>query len=286
VLQIFASMASPGFLRTLGRTLVRDDVVDLAAQLAYYGILALFPFAIFLVTMLGFLPIRGLEDEVFRILRALMPREAARLFEGTIRGVVEARRGWLLAVSVGGSVLAASGGVSALITTLDRAYGVGETRSYVRLKISSILLVLVSAALIVLATAGLLLGPDFGHRVSAWFGLGGVFDSLWRWLRWPVIVLAMSSLLAFLYWACPNVDHPFRFFTPGSVVGVLLWIATSLAFGYYAGTLGDYNKTYGALAGGIVLLTWVYLSSLIVLVGGIVNAVLWRAGRPGPPRPA
>jgi membrane protein len=276
-------MSARAFLGAVARTAVRDGIVDLAAQLAYYGILSLFPFTAFLVTLLGFLPIAGLEDEIFRILGAMMPIEAAALFEGTVRGLVTVRRGGVLALSVVGSVVAASGGVSALITALDRAYGVAETRSWVRLRATALGITLVAAVLIVVATVALIIGPDWAHRAGAWFGLEGIVDPVWRWLRWPAILVAISSLLAFLYWACPDVDHQFRYLTPGSVAGVLLWVVASLGFSAYATRLGNYNRTYGALAAGIVLLTWIYISSLIVLLGGVMNAVVWCAsGRPTP----
>lgn len=269
------------FFRAVGRTIVRENVVDLAAQLAYYGILALFPFAIFLLTILGYLPIQGLTEEIFRLLRQVMPREAAELFVGTIQGVVNVKRGWLLLLSLAGSIFTASGGISALIIALDAAYGVEETRPWWRRQLMAIGLTLLSAVMIIIAVAGLILGPSFGHDVSAWFGLGGAFDTVWRWARWPAIVMALSSMLAFLYWACPNIEQKFKYLTPGSILGVLLWLGATYGFNVYAERLGNYNATYGTLGGGIILLVWIFISSFIIIAGGVANAVIWCASHPG-----
>jgi membrane protein len=277
-------MSLSRFFRAVGRTIVRENVIDLAAQLAYYGILALFPFSILLLTMLGYLPIAGLADEIFRLLRSIMPREAAELFVGTIQGLVNVKRGWLLVLSLVGSIVTASGGISALITALDAAYGVEETRPWWRRQLMAVGLTLLSAVAIIIAVAGLILGPSFGHLVSEWFGLGGAFDTVWRWARWPAIVLALSSMLAFLYWACPNIEQKFKYLTPGSLLGVLLWLGASYGFNTYAERLGNYNATYGALGGGIVLLVWIYISSFIVIAGGVANAVIWCVSHPGESR--
>lgn len=274
----FSGMPPGRFIRTLGHAFLREDFLGLAAQLAYFGILAVFPFAIFLMTVLGFLPIPGLLEEIFRILRTIMPSQAAQLFFGTLSDIVITKRGGLLAFSLGGSLLAASSGISALMNALNRAYGVAETRSWLRRKTSAIVLTIVATLMIIVATTALMFGPDFGHAVSAWFHLDQVFDLIWRLVRWPVTLLTMSLLMAFLYWVCPAAEHRFRILTPGSVLSVVLWVAVSLGFGTYAEVLGHYNRTYGALGAGIVLLVWIYLSGLIVLGGGVVNAVIWRYG--------
>lgn len=273
------------FLRGIAGAASRENLLDLAAQLAYYGILAVFPFAIFLVSILGYLPVRGIEDEIFRLARSVMPDEASGFFESTVRQVTSQRRGGVLSLSLIGAIVTASGGTSALMSALTSTYEVRESRSWVKRKLIAILMTVITAILIIMAVAGLIVGPDVAERISRWLGLGQLFHLLWTWLRWPAIIFGVTTMLALLYWACPPVRQKFKCLTPGSVVGVPLWIIVSYGFNAYASHLGGYGRTYGALAAAIVLLVWFYLSALIVLFGGLLNAVIWRAAHPGKHEP-
>lgn len=267
------------FLVEVGRGIRRDELIDIAGQLAYSSLLALFPFLIFLATVLGFLPIHGVTERLLSDLRRVMPPGVAPLVEDTVRGVVANQNGWLLALSIAGSLWAASGGIGALTTALDHCFGVRETRAWLHVRLRSIGITIGATFLLAVMAVTFMIGPALVEKASAYLGLGQVVAIAWAWLRWPAAVVAMSVLLAMLYWACPDVDQPFRLFTAGSLFAVPAWIGVSLLFNLYVTHLGSFNRTYGALGTAVVLLIWIYVSGLIVLVGGEMNAVLWRGRR-------
>jgi membrane protein len=280
-------MAIPGprgmtlarFFSELYHETIANQLFDVAAQLAYNALLGLFPFIIFLITVLAFLPLKGAADELARLIHEIAPTEAAPLLDQTMRAVVTNRHGRLLAVSLVGSMWAASSGVAALTSALNRAYDTRETRSWFRVRLQSLVITLFSVVMLVVGAVALLVGPGVVEHLAEWFHLGSLPLTLYYWLRWPSIVVVMSLMLAVLYWACPNLHQRFRLLTPGSVVAIPLWIGVSLGFNAYVNTLGSgsINRTYGALGAGVVLMLWIYLSSLIVLLGGEMNAILERA---------
>ncbi len=260
--------------KELVASMMRDEVTDLAAQMAYWALLSLFPFAIFVLTLIGYLPIRGLEDQMLELLHRLMPADAAKLIDSVIHEVVQQQHGWLLVVALVGGVWSASAGVSGTITALNRAQGVTETRPWWQVKLLSLGMTVLAALLTIIATAALILGPKVGHTLWSWFGLGDGFDFAWRILRWPVIIAAMMLMLAFFYSALPDVRRRFRVLSPGAVMAVLLWLGASSLFSLYVSHFASYTTSYGTLGAAVVLLTWLYLAALAVLFGGELNAVL------------
>jgi membrane protein len=283
-LQDRQAMTLPGMrglpLRVFARELldeVRENaLLDVAAQLAFNATLALFPFAIFVVTVLGFLPLRGVLDRVLELLHHVVPPEAAPLLDQTVRGVVRTRNLRLLLAGLVGSIWAASGGVASLTTALNRAYGVRESRPWLLVRAQSLAITLLVTVLVVMAVAAMIVGPTWVERASAELGLGRGPAVVWWWLRWPSIVVTMALLLGILYWACPDVRQRLRLVTPGSVTAIPLWIALSSLFNVYVGRFGTFNRTYGALGAGVVLMLWIYLTGLVVLVGGAINAIVAR----------
>jgi membrane protein len=228
--------------------------------------------------VVAFLPIHGLEVELLRLVREALPTESAALLDGTVRGVVRTPNGRLLALSLAGTTWAATGGVNALTHALNRAYGVRETRAWLRVRLRAMAITLLAAALVIVGTLSLLVGPSLVDRAATLLHLGAGPARVYAWLRWPSIVLTVWLALALLYWACPNVPQRFRSVMPGAALAVPLWIALSLAFNLYLDHLGagTFDRTYGALGAGMVLLVWLYLVASIVLVGGMLNAVVVR----------
>jgi membrane protein len=271
------------FLRELLASVQRNENVDVAAQLAYFALLSLFPFGIFVLTVIGYLPLAGLDRELMSLIYEAMPQEAAALLDKTLHEVLGRQRSGLLLVSLFGTIWSASSGVSALVTALNRALGVRETRSYVRRKLVAMGVTLSAALLTIVATSALLVGPELLHTVLAWLGFDSAFDLIWRWLRLPLALLAMISLLALVYHLLPAKRPPLRPLSLGSVTAVLLWLSASLGLRTYVGHFGAYAKTYGTLGTAVVLMTWLYLSGLAVILGGEIDAVLARlkGSRPG-----
>jgi membrane protein len=263
-------------LRDFFSSIGRNQTFDLAAQLAYWALLALFPFAIFLLTVIGYLPLQGIDQEIMAAVFRVMPGDAAQLFDNTLHEVVGRQRGGLLVVALLGGLWSASGGVSALISALNRAYEVKETRKLWKVKLEALAITLMGVVLSVVAVTAMMIGPEIVYKIWNWFGLGGAFHLLWGYLRWPLMVFSLMILLAVIYWALPNVKHRFRLLSLGSVLAVLAWVLVSMGFNAYVAHFHAYARTYGTLGAAIVLITWLYMSGLLVILGGEINAAYER----------
>ena len=264
------------FAREFVRGFMRNEVLDLAAQVAYFAILALFPFAMFVLTLMGFIPLRGLEHEVTDALYQVAPPGVGTLVESTLREILEKQRGWLLVSTLLFGLWTAAGGVASLTTALNRAYGVAETRPFWRVRVRALAVTLVGVVAAIVATTAMLVGPELLREAWRFFGFSNGFDRLWASLRWPVALLAMTSMVAFMYYVLPNVRQRRRDILPGSIVAVIGWIAASLGFRLYVAHFAKYARTYGALGTVVVLLLWLYIWGLMAIVGGQVNAILDR----------
>jgi membrane protein len=264
------------FVKALVASIRAADTFNVAYQVAYCALFAVFPFAIFLLTLIAYVPLHGLDQELLSAVYRLMPGPAARLCDQVLHEIVARQRGWLLVIALAGAVWSASGGVKALLSALNRAYGVSETRPWWRVTLTALLMTLGAGIAVVVAAAGLLIGPEIVRRTWAWFGFGGAFDLVWRYIRWPMVAAAIVMMLGGLYLFLPNVKLRGRTILPGALVAVLLWVGVSHGFNLYVSHFGSYAKTYGALGTVIVMLTWFYLSSAAIILGGQVNAVLDR----------
>ena len=287
------------FARQFIESFGRNQPFDLAAQLAYFAILSIFPFAMFMLTLVGFIPLHGLDRQILDAIYSVMPGDVAKLCDSTLHEIVGQQRGWLLLSTLLFALWTASGGASGLITALNRAYDVSETRAAWKVKLRAIAVTLGGVSAIIVATAAMLIGPEIIRDIWGFFGFGGCFDKLWAVLRWPIAVVVMMTMVACMYYFLPNVRQKWRFITPGSTVAVLAWILASLGFRLYVAHFASYTKTYGALGTVVVLLVWLYLSGLMLILGGEINAILDRVHKgilhtekePGPttvhdPRPA
>ncbi len=256
----------------------RDDALGLAAQLAYYLILALFPFILVLVSLMGTFGSEELASEVLGYFRQVMPEEAYKIIETFTGNIIsgDAKAPGLLSFGILFTIWAASGAFAALTNALNRAYDVQETRPFWKVRGIAILMTLGLSVLILVGVLLLVLGPQIGATIANVFGLGDLFLLVWDIARWPVALLFMVFTVALLYYFAPDVDQPFRWITPGGLIGVLLWVLASVAFNFYVSNFGSYNKTYGSIGAVIVLLLYLYISSLTILFGATLNATLVR----------
>jgi membrane protein len=260
---------------------VRDDALGLAAQLAYYLILALFPFILFLVAVLDAFGSSDPQfvDELFGYLSRVMPAQVFDLIETyterTLRD--EDTAPGLLSVGILGTIWATSGAFSALINALNRAYDVQETRPFWKVKGIAILMTLGISVLVLGGALLLIAGPSIGETIAEVFTLDDEFVVVWGIVRWPAALLFMVATVALLFYFAPDVGQPFRWITPGGFVGIVLWVLASLAFNLYLGSdFNTYDKTYGSIGTVIVLLLYLYISSLTILFGATLNATLVR----------
>jgi membrane protein len=256
----------------------RDDALGLAAQLAYYLILALFPFILVLVSLMGTFGSPELASEVLGYFQQVVPEQAYEIIETYTANIISGRAEapGLLSFGILFTIWAASGAFAALINALNRAYDVQETRPFWKVRGIAILMTLGLSVLILVGVLLLVVGEPIGETVANIFGLGDLFLLVWDIARWPVALLFMVLTVALLYYFAPDVEQPFRWITPGGLIGVLLWVLASVGFNFYVSNFGSYNKTYGSIGAVIILLLYLYISSLTILFGATLNAILVR----------
>ncbi len=254
----------------------RDDMTTYAAALAYHVLFALFPFLIFLVALLSVLQIPGFFDWVLNQAQTAMPEDAFRRVEEVVGQVRNQARGGLLSFGIVVALWSASSGVRSLMNSLNAAYHVEESRPAWKRYPLSIIYTIGLAVMVTTAATLMLLGPRVMDWLAEQAGLGGLFVTLWTWLRWPLAVLLLILAAAVIYYVAPNVDQPFQIITPGSVIAVIAWVIASLGFSYYVSNIGNYSATYGSLGAVIILLFYFFISSAMLLLGAEVNAVIYH----------
>ena len=252
--------------------ILTEDCLGCAAQLAYYFLFALFPFLLFLVTLLGYIPVPDLLDHIMSLLAHALPREALTLVQDNVHSLVTQPRGGLLSFGIIAALWTSSSAITAIMAGLNRAYGVEENRPWWKVRITALLLTLGSSLFVIAATVLLIFGPQLGTWLATSVGLGDVFAAAWNVARWVIILGCLIVALAALYYFAPDVQQQWRWITPGSVCAVIGWILASLGFAYYVNNFGSYNATYGSIGAVIVLLTWMYATGFFILVGGELNS--------------
>ena len=274
------------FLKSLVLHLRDHGTTDSAAQLAYYLLLSVFPFLFFLVTLLAFLPVSGAVDELMARMGQVMPKQALELVRGHFNQLIHTQRPHLLTVGLVAAVWSASRGVDSIRKGLNLAYDVKESRSWWRVNADAIGCTILGTVLVLLAVAMVALGGQAGEWIADKLNLEKTYAILWSLARWPLTACIVMFAAALAYYLLPDVEQEFKFITPGSVVGTILWIIATWLFTTYVENFGNYNATYGSIGGVIVLMTWLYISGLIFLVGGEVNAVIEHASPDGKDRGA
>ena len=259
------------------REVMADDCLGLAAQLAYYFFLALFPALLMLVAIVSFLPIVGLLDAITGTLARVAPTDVLSIIQDQILKIAHEKNGGLLTIGMLGAIWSTSAGVDAIIGTLNKAYDVQESRPWWKVKLIAISLTVALALFIVVSFGLVMVGPTLAERIAEWAHLGPVFEWSWKILQWPLVFLPVTSGVGLIYAFAPDVVQEWFWITPGAIVATTLWLAISLGFKFYVARFGSYNATYGVIGGVIVLMLWFYLSSLAVLIGAELNAEIEHA---------
>jgi membrane protein len=256
-----------------------DNCLGLAAQLAFYFFLALFPALLFLVALVGYLPI---EDTLTRMLTALgtvAPGEVLTLLRAQLEELTRGSHGSLLTLGIAGAVWSSSAAMVAIIDALNHAYDIDERRSWWKRRVVAIALTVALALFIVMSLAFVLAGPSVASWAAEWFGLGAAFALFWAIARWPLMIFLVVFGVDLVYHFAPNRRGRWVWITPGSLLATGLWILSSFAFKFYVTNLANFNATYGAIGGVVVLLLWFYVSGLAILVGAELNGVIEQAWR-------
>jgi membrane protein len=243
--------------------------------MSYYFVAALFPFFIFLAALVGFLPFTGFWNDIVNWVVRYLPPDAQKWVLLAVLGLTRGRIPFL-SFGVLGTAWSASTGIMSLMESLNAAYEVRETRSYWKRRALALLL-LVILSFLVIGAFGVL---TVGHWLGAWLAVqaGEVvsLSPMWDIGRWVVSLGLVALAAAITDYALPNLKRRWRWVSPGSIFVVLAWVLTSKAFNVYVHYVGSYSKTYGALGGLMILMLWIYIVSLIILVGAEVNSQLER----------
>jgi membrane protein len=271
------SVLGAGALRRAGAKALEDDCPGLAAQLAYFVLLFLFPFLMLLVAAAGLAvddPESVLETLTERM-GGILPEDAIGLLADYADRTLRSRTSGVLFFAVLLVLGSGSAGSQAIVKAANRAYEVRETRSFFKIWGISLLMGL-GVTLLVGALAFATFGPEIGGYVQRLTGLPGVFLSFWGVLSWVLAFLAVTLALAVLYYLAPNAELPFKWITPGGFAATVLMLAASVALNLYVANIARYDQVYGQLGAVVVLMLWLYVTGLTVLIGVEMNAVLAR----------
>lgn len=249
-----------------------DEVPAVGAQLAYYLILAFFPFVIFLITLVGYSPISS--DQVLNSLSQILPLEAYNIIDKTISEVVNVRSRRLLSFSFISTLWAASNGVGALINGLNRAYDEKESRPFWKVKGIALIFTLILSMGILFAFIMLVFGGVIERKIISILGSSVTFKFLWNVLRYIFVLAFLFIVFSALYYYIPNCRLKLREVLPGAAFSTLGWLAASMAFAFYVDNFARFSVIYGSIGGVMILLIWLYISAVIILIGGELNAAL------------
>ncbi|QKY71537.1 YihY/virulence factor BrkB family protein [Lentibacillus sp. CBA3610] len=260
------------FVIVLYQRITDDDIFGLGAQLAYFLLLSLFPFLLFLMTLVGYLPLDA--QNVTDFIERYAPGEISGLINENVSELVNNQSGSLLSIGVIGTLWAASNAINAIMRGFNRAYEVEEDRSFIVTRLIAIILTIAMVLVICMAFLLPVFGRMIGEYIFAFFGLSEGFVSVWQTLRWVVSSAVIFIVLLALYRMAPNMRIYFRNVVWGALFGTIGWQLASLAFSFYVNSIGNYSATYGSLGTVIVLMIWFYLTGIIIMIGGVINAIL------------
>jgi membrane protein len=270
-----------GVLSRTAREFKEDNLTVWAAALTYYGILAIFPAIIALVSILGLIgpsATQPLLDNVSQV----APGPAKDILTSTIKNLQSNRgsAGVMFFVGIGLALWSASGYVASFMQAANAIYDIPEGRPIwkklpVRLGVTVALVVLLAVTALAVVLTG-----SLAKQAGDVIGLGSMAVTVWDIAKWPVLLIIVSLMFGILYYFSPNVKQPgFRWVSPGGVLAVILWLVASAVFAFYVGNFGSYNKTYGALAGPVIFLVWLWISNIAILLGAELDAELERGRR-------
>ena len=255
-----------------------DDILNLAAQQAYYFFFALFPALLALISIASFFPIGNLTADVDRALRGVgAPVEMVELVTNQMREISKDNAGGLLTIAFLFALWSSSGAVVSMCSTLNAAYDITEGRPWWKVRLVALGLTVGLAIFILTSMTLLIAGPAIAQKIAESAGLGQAFVWTWNILRWPVIFGLVATAIALLYYFAPDAEQDWVWITPGSVLATLLWVVVSYGLSLYVSNFGSYTETYGVIGGVMVLMLWFYASGIAILMGAELNAEIEHA---------
>lgn len=262
------------FLKELIARFKEAEVLGLSAQLAYFFLLSLFPFLLFLITLLAYLPVE--EGLVLELLAEYLPQDVTLMIEQNLSQILHHRSGGMLSLGAIGTLWSASNGFNALRRSFNKAYGVKKPRNFFLSRIIAIGLMLTIILAIIVALLLPVFGNVIGNLLIEMNFVSSTFETLWNSLRWIMSSVLFFILFYVLYKLGPNYEKRKNYVICGTFFATVTWQLTSFGFSYYVETLGNFTLTYGSLGTVIVLMIWFYLSGIIITTGGVINAQITK----------
>jgi membrane protein len=267
------------FKRTLQET-SNDNVLGLAAQLAYYFLLALVPAIVSVVALASFLPSAMVQDAL-NSMAAFAPSALIDVIREQFQNISGGANGGLFTFGLLLTIWSSSAAIVGICDALNHAYDIEEGRPWWRVRLTSIALTLALAVFVVVSIVLVMVGPTIAEALAARMGLGAAFATTWKVLQWPVVFALIAFAIGLLYYFGPDAEQDWEWITPGAVLATALWLIASLGFKIYVTSFANYNETYGSLGGVIVLMLWFYITGVAILIGAEMNAEIEHASPHG-----
>ncbi|EAE1050656.1 YihY family inner membrane protein [Listeria monocytogenes] len=258
--------------QTVSARVGRNDVSGNAAQLAYYMLFSIFPMLLIAVTLLAYLHID--KDSVFNMIKEFAPDQIMDFLEENLNNLLTQKNGGLLSIGIIATLWSASNGMNAVMKSLNKAYGVTNKRNYVVQRLLSMFFTLAMLATVGATLLLLVFGQQIGMFLINHLNFSEDFLSFWNNLRWTVTLIVIFVVFTFLYWVAPNRRSTLISVLPGALFSTIGWTVASLGFAYYVNNFGNYSATYGSIGVIIILMLWFYLTGIILMIGGELNATL------------
>jgi len=255
--------------KNLIKNIIEDEVGTYSAQLAFFLTLSIFPFLIFVINVLSFTELGG--QALVLDFTKYLPQDIAKIIDTVVTETVQARSGTILIVAILGAVWTSSKGARSIITGLNRVYGVKEKRSIFKLYLVSTMFVLALSLIILLSIILLVFGEVIAQAVLDFVGFSQIFTDIWPFLQYGLTIAMLMLTFVLLYKYAPNKKIKFSHVWKGSLFAIIGWILVSRAFAFYVNNFGNYQLVYGSIGGLIVFLLWLYISSMVILIGGEIN---------------
>jgi len=261
------------FLKDVYARFMNDDLLSIGAQASFYLLFSLFPFLIFLIVLLTYMPMVNFQDSI-QALAALMPANAYLILRDMVNQTIANRSVTLLSFGMLSALWSSASGVTTLIQGINRAYDQEETRRSWKVSAVSLYFTFELAIAIIFSLVLIVFGKVLGTQLFRFLGFSDASLQVWNYVGYIIALITTILVFISLYYNTPNRRSKFREVVPGAVVASLGWVIVSIAFSYYIDNFGNYSKVYGSLGGIIALLMWLYVSSIIILMGAEINASL------------
>lgn len=273
---MFAYVRSPLPWRDLiSRTIkeiFEDNCPGLAAQLAFYLFLALFPALLFLVSLLAYVPVEGTLSAMLAQLDTVLPDDVLAIIRQELDQLTQGDKRSLLTFAIAGALWSSSSALTAVISTLNRAYDIEEWRPWWKTRLIAIALSVALALFAVAAMALVVGGRELAAALASWMGAGALFEQVWGYVQWVVALFLVIFAVDLVYYFAPNAETRWVWISPGSLLATALWLIASFGFKLYLQHVSNIAVVYGAIGSVIVLLLWFYLSGFAILVGAELNS--------------